>query len=63
MVICARTFFVRFACTTGNVTNEMIHAYIEEHVDMEDKFNVSVDRATLSRGFSRLKADGIAKKL
>ena len=61
MVFCARTFFVRFACTTGNVTNEMmLHTYIEEHVDMDDKLNVSVYRATLSRGLCRLKADGIA---
>ena len=44
MVFCARTFFVRFACTTGNVTNEMmLHTYIEEHVDMDDKLNVSGD--------------------
>ena len=61
METCARTIFVRFTCTTGNATNEMmVNTYIEEHVDMDDKLNVSVYRATLSRGLCRLKADGIA---
>ena len=30
-----------FACSTGNVTDEMIHEYIEGHMDKEDNFRVS----------------------
>ena len=30
-----------FACTTGNVTDEMVKAYIDGHTDVEDKFKVA----------------------
>ena len=30
-----------FACTTGNVTDEMIKAYIEGHVETDDNFKVA----------------------
>jgi putative transposase len=30
-----------FACTTGNVTDEMVKAYIEGHTDNDDKFKVT----------------------
>ena len=30
-----------FACTTGNVTDEAVKAYIEAHTDTEDKFKVA----------------------
>lgn len=32
-----------FACTTGNVTDEMVKAYIEGHTETDDKFKVSSD--------------------
>ena len=32
-----------FACSTGNVTDEMIREYIEGHMDKEDSFRVSED--------------------
>jgi putative transposase len=30
-----------FACSTGNVTDEMVKAYIEGHTDTEDRFRVA----------------------
>ena len=30
-----------FACSTGNVSDEMIKAYIEGHKDKDDEFEVS----------------------
>ena len=32
-----------FACTTGNVTDEMVKAYIEGHTETEDSFKVESD--------------------
>ena len=32
-----------FACTTGNVSDEMIKAYIEGHTETDDTFRVSSD--------------------
>jgi putative transposase len=32
-----------FACTTGNVTDEMIRKYIEEHTEADDTFKVVDD--------------------
>jgi len=32
-----------FACSTGNVTDEMVKAYIEGHTDTDDRFKVSTD--------------------
>lgn len=32
-----------FACSTGNVTDEMVRAYIEGHTDTDDRFKVSND--------------------
>ena len=29
-----------FACSTGNVTDEMIAAYIEHHSEIEEQFKV-----------------------
>lgn len=29
-----------FACSTGNVSDEMIRSYIEKHVEKEDRFMV-----------------------
>ena len=29
-----------FACSTGNVSDEMIRAYIERHTETEDRFQV-----------------------
>jgi len=30
-----------FACSTGNVSDEMVKAYIESHTETEDRFRVS----------------------
>ena len=30
-----------FACSTGNVTDEMIESYIEGHTEIEDRFPVA----------------------
>jgi putative transposase len=32
-----------FACSTGNVTDEMVRAYIEGHTDTDDRFKVATD--------------------
>ena len=32
-----------FACTTGNVSDEMVKAYIEGHTEREDSFKVQSD--------------------
>ena len=32
-----------FACSTGNVTDEMVQAYLEHHVDGEDTFHFEPD--------------------
>jgi len=29
-----------FACSTGNVTDEMVKEYIEKHTETEEKFKV-----------------------
>jgi len=38
--MCARGYF---ACTTGNVSDEMIRAYIEQHTETDDSFRVASD--------------------